>query len=50
MKTEAETRKKLIDSKLYAAGWDVNNFAQVSQEFDISVPLPEGSGRSANAL
>ncbi|KAF5065415.1 Type III restriction enzyme, res subunit [anaerobic digester metagenome] len=41
-KTEAETRKELIDSKLYAAGWDVNNLTQVSQEFDISVPLPDG--------
>ena len=42
MKTEAETRKDLIDIKLLAAGWDVNNLAQVSQEFDVSVPLPEG--------
>ncbi|HCE43648.1 MAG TPA: restriction endonuclease subunit R [Lentisphaeria bacterium] len=42
MKTEAETRKKLIDAKLKEAGWDVANLAQVSQEFDISVPLPNG--------
>ena len=42
MKTEAETRKKLIDVKLNAAGWDVNNLTQVTQEFDISVPLPDG--------
>lgn len=42
MKTEAETRKELIDTKLLAAGWDVNNLSQVSQEFDISVPLPDG--------
>ena len=41
MRTEAETRKELIDTKLYAAGWDVNNHTQVSQEFDISVPLPD---------
>lgn len=41
-RTEAETRKELIDSKLYTAGWDVNNLTQVSQEFDISVPLPDG--------
>jgi type I restriction enzyme, R subunit len=41
MKTEAETRKELIDAKLYTAGWDVNNLAQVKQEFDISVPLDE---------
>ncbi len=42
MKTEAETRKELIDAKLYSAGWDVDNLTQVSQEFDISVPLPDG--------
>ncbi|MFZ2658244.1 MAG: DEAD/DEAH box helicase family protein [Victivallales bacterium] len=42
LKTEAETRKKLIDAKLKEAGWDVANLAQVSQEFDISVPLPNG--------
>lgn len=42
MKSEAETRKELIDKKLFAAGWDVNNLTQVSQEFDISVPLPDG--------
>ena len=42
MKTEAETRKKLIDVKLNVAGWDVNNLTQVTQEFDISVPLPDG--------
>ncbi|MEG0772636.1 DEAD/DEAH box helicase family protein [Clostridium sp.] len=40
-KSEAETRKELIDAKLYDAGWDVNNLTQVSQEFDISVPLPD---------
>lgn len=39
MKTEAETRKDLIDKKLYAAGWDVNNLTQVSKEFDISGPV-----------
>lgn len=42
MKTEAETRKELIDTKRLAAGWDVNNLAQVTKEFDINVPLPEG--------
>ncbi len=42
MKSEAETRKKLIDEKLLAAGWDVNNFTHVSQEFNISVPLSDG--------
>jgi type I restriction enzyme R subunit len=42
MKTESQTRKDLIDTKLFSAGWDVNNLAQVSQEFDITVPLPDG--------
>lgn len=42
MKTEAGTRKELIDKKLKDAGWDVNNLSQVSKEFDITVPLPEG--------
>lgn len=42
MKTEAQTRKELIDAKLYTAGWDVSNLVQVKQEFDISVPLVEG--------
>ncbi|MGC9935242.1 DEAD/DEAH box helicase family protein [Priestia aryabhattai] len=41
MKSEAETRKELIDEKLFAAGWDVNNLTQVSQEFNISVSLPD---------
>lgn len=42
MKTEAETRKELIDAKLHTAGWDVNNLTQVSKEFVIAVPLPDG--------
>ncbi len=42
MKSEAGTRKELIDGKLYAAGWDVCNLTQVAQEFDIIVPLPKG--------
>jgi type I restriction enzyme R subunit len=42
MPNEAETRKALIDKQLLAAGWDINDLSQVSQEFDISVPLPEG--------
>jgi type I restriction enzyme, R subunit len=45
MRTEAETRKELIDKKLYAAGWDVHNHTQVSQEFDISVLLPDSNHR-----
>lgn len=42
MKSEAETRKEIIDKKLKDAGWDVHNLSHVSQEFDISVSLPEG--------
>ncbi len=42
MKSEEETRKELIDTKLRTAGWDLNNLSQVLQEFDIAVPLPEG--------
>jgi type I restriction enzyme R subunit len=42
MKTEAETRVKLIDTKLKTAGWDVTDRSQVSQEFDISVSLLDG--------
>ena len=41
MKTEAETRKEIIDNKLKDAGWDVNNRAQVIPEYDISVSLPD---------
>jgi type I restriction enzyme, R subunit len=41
MKSEADTRKELIDEKLLAAGWDVNNLTQVLQEFNISVLLPD---------
>lgn len=36
MKTESQTRKDLIDTKLFSAGWDVNNLAQISQEFNIT--------------
>jgi type I restriction enzyme R subunit len=42
MWTEAETRKELIDLRLKAAGWDVNNRSQVVPEYDIEVPLAEG--------
>lgn len=42
MKTEAQTRKDIIDNKLLEAGWDVNNRTQVIPEFDISVSLPDG--------
>ncbi|MEJ1337156.1 MAG: DEAD/DEAH box helicase family protein [Candidatus Sedimenticola sp. (ex Thyasira tokunagai)] len=41
-KTEAQTRKELIDVKLLEAGWNVGDCAQVIQEFDIQVDLPDG--------
>lgn len=37
MRTEADTRRFLIDVKLAAAGWDIDNRAQVILEFDIDV-------------
>lgn len=40
--TEAQTRKKIIDKQLIAAGWDVSDATQVIEEFDIHVDLPEG--------
>lgn len=41
-KTEAQTRKDIIDVQLCAAGWDVNDRTQVVEEFDIEVGLLEG--------
>jgi len=41
MKTEAQTRKEIIDKKLKEAGWNVNNRTQVIPEYDIAVPLPD---------
>lgn len=41
-RTEAQTRKELIDVKLREAGWNVNDRTQVIEEFDIVVGLPEG--------
>ncbi|MDP8204605.1 MAG: DEAD/DEAH box helicase family protein [Candidatus Tenebribacter mawsonii] len=35
-KTEKQTRKEIIDKKLFSAGWDVENRAQVIEEFDIN--------------
>lgn len=40
--TEAQTRKEFIDQQLQSAGWDITNRAQVVEEFDIKVDLPEG--------
>jgi len=42
LKTEAQTRKEIIDKRLKDAGWDINNPSQVSKELDIWVGLPEG--------
>ena len=41
-KTEAQTRKEIIDIKLKDAGWNVKDRTQVHEEFDIKVDLPEG--------
>lgn len=40
--SESQTRKQLIDKQLQTAGWDVSNRAQVLEELDIKVDLPEG--------
>ncbi|MGO4822202.1 MULTISPECIES: type I restriction endonuclease subunit R [unclassified Flavobacterium] len=42
MKNEKHTRKEIIDKRLQAAGWNVNDATQVLEEFDIAVPLAEG--------
>jgi type I restriction enzyme, R subunit len=39
MKTEAETRKDLIDEALRLAGWSLSDPAQVAQEYAIDVSL-----------
>jgi len=41
-KTEAQTRKDIIDVQLCAAGWNLNDKTQVVEEFDIEVDLPPG--------
>jgi len=41
-KTEAQTRKELIDNQLAQSGWNVGDPTQVVEEFDILTPLPEG--------
>lgn len=40
-RTEAQTRKDLIDTKLYIAGWNVNDPVQVIKELDIKIGLPD---------
>ncbi len=41
-RNEAQTRKEIIDKRLKAAGWDILNPLQVTQELDIWVGLPQG--------
>ena len=41
-RSEAQTRKEIIDKRLKIAGWDVTNPTQVTQELDIWVGLPQG--------
>jgi len=42
MKNEQQTRIELIDKMLLQASWNVKDPAQVVEEFDILVDLPEG--------
>jgi len=35
LKSEKQTRQKIIDKKLFDAGWDVNNKSQVIEELEI---------------
>ncbi len=42
MSTEKYTRKEIIDKRLKAAGWDVNNKLQVLEEYELEVGLPHG--------
>ena len=42
MTDEKHTRKEIIDKRLKAAGWDVNNKMQVVEEYELEVGLPEG--------
>lgn len=41
LKTEKETRKTLIDNRLFQSGWDVHDHAKVVEEFDINIEHPE---------
>ena len=43
MKTEAQTRKELIDAKLQLAGWNVHDPAQVTQELEIDLAAARAS-------
>ena len=41
-KSEAQTRKEIIDKRLKLSGWDVSDPVHVTQELDIWVGLPQG--------
>jgi type I restriction enzyme R subunit len=41
-KSEAQTRKEIIDKRLKLAGWNIGNPLHVTQELDIWVGLPQG--------
>lgn len=44
--SEAQTRSELIDQQLAQSGWNVKDLAQVIEEFDILIALPEGMAES----
>ena len=50
MKNEQQTRVELIDKLLLQAGWNVNDPAQVVEEFDILVGLPEPLTRAISSV
>ena len=41
-RSEAQTRKEIIDKRLKLAGWDISSPLHVTQELDIWVGLPQG--------
>ncbi len=49
-KTEAQTRRQIIDKRLKSAGSEVKNPIQVTEELDIWIGLPRWSSRTADAL
>ncbi|NVI82404.1 DEAD/DEAH box helicase family protein [Janthinobacterium sp. BJB401] len=46
IKSEAQTRSKLIDQQLAQSGWNVKDPTHVIEEFDILTTLPEGVAES----
>ncbi len=39
--TENQTRKEIIDKQLLAAGWDITDYTQIIEEFDIKIEPSE---------